>query len=205
MSVRRVFLVGEGPNELGGWAKEPQYVDPDEVGVLQALLEGVAPGAFEVVAARPWSAGGRSFRRGGATTAEARRVAAWFLDAQEKHCDLLVYVRDEDGDSTRAESHAQGRAKGAADHPTVDVVGGLAIQAIEGWLLALRGEPKSERVKARAGKKRVQDAGLTCTADMVECVRGADLDRLPPDAHSLRAWLDQARAVFTPQQPPSQR
>ncbi len=197
MSVRRVFLVGEGPNELGGWAKEPQYVDPDEVGVLQALLEGVAPGAFEVVAARPWSAGGRSFRRGGATTAEARRVAAWFLDAQEKHCDLLVYVR--------AESHAQGRAKGAADHPTVDVVGGLAIQAIEGWLLALRGEPKSERVKARAGKKRVQDAGLTCTADMVECVRGADLDRLPPDAHSLRAWLDQARAVFTPPQSPSQR
>ncbi len=205
MSARRVFLVGEGPNELGGWAKEPSYVDPGELGVLQALLERIAPGQFEVVAARRWSAGGRSFQRGGATTAEARRVAAWFLDAQEKDCDLLVYVRDEDGDSTRAASHAQGRAKGVTDHPTVDVVGGLAVQAIEGWLLALRGEPKSERVKARAGKKRVNDAGLICTADMVECVRGADLDRLPPDAHSLRAWLDQAHAVFAPQQPPSQR
>ncbi|MCA9558384.1 MAG: hypothetical protein H6704_30890 [Myxococcales bacterium] len=204
MKRLRIFLAGEGRHELGGWWHEAPYVDPAECGVLEALVRRVAADDIEVVGARMWSKAGH-YRSGGRAGREERTVVRLFLDAAESGADVLVFVRDVDAYDDRTDEVDSGMKKGAELEPGLSVVGGVAVRVIEGWLLALRQERQSERWQKEPAKDRVKAVGLTCTADMVECVRAADLDRLPPDAHSLRAWLDQARAVFASQQPPSQR
>lgn len=54
MTDVKVFLGGEGPNELGGRVKESMYRDPSpEPGVLEALLRQINPG-FTVTGALVW-------------------------------------------------------------------------------------------------------------------------------------------------------
>ncbi len=192
---RRVYLVGEGPNELGGRANPPPYARPDELGVLEALLSRVAPDAFEVRGARCWSKA-TTFKAGGHASAEARRVMQLHNDAVEADCDVLALARDQDGDDGRFDSLVRALADAAQAFPSVEAIAGLAVQAVEGWLLAVSDVRGSERVKPRAGKKKIAVAGVACTADMVELVNGADLDALPDDATSLRAWLERARKVL---------
>jgi hypothetical protein len=93
--IRRVLLAGEGKTELGGWidwaaGNDPKKGQP-EPGVLEALLNCVCAGGFQVHAAvawrelriyRAWSPGKRMHKD------ELNTRALW-LKATEKGCDLI--------------------------------------------------------------------------------------------------------------------
>jgi len=114
------------------------------------------------------------------------------LDAWEADCVAVVFSRDTDGDPDRAKDIEKGVERAQDAYP-VRVVGGVAHHEIEAWMLALRGQLKSEdhtdakRVLEEAG------AGRADTAVMVAIVENADLEAIPADAHTLRAWLESAR------------
>jgi hypothetical protein len=45
----RVFIAGEGRNELGGWAGDPAYRDLSEPGVIEAFLSRTRPTGWRIV------------------------------------------------------------------------------------------------------------------------------------------------------------
>ena len=76
------------------------------------------------------------------------------------------------------------------------MVGGVATQEIEAWVLACAAEPRSE---THTDPKRVcADLGHDSTAKKVSVIEGSSLQpgAIPPDAHSLLLWLSRARAVL---------
>jgi len=74
------------------------------------------------------------------------------------------------------------------------VIGGVAIERFESWLLALAGKTGSE--KARRPEATLTELGVNTTAEMVELVESVGLDRIPEDAGSLRSWIERARAML---------
>jgi len=100
--MTRVFIAGEGPNELGDWARHPSYrADPPRPGVLIALLAGAAPRAtWSIEGAALWKSL-RKYQLGfGLKTgrAEQRNVSALLLKAEEARVDAVAFSRDRDGD-----------------------------------------------------------------------------------------------------------
>jgi hypothetical protein len=112
-------------------------------------------------------------------------------------CELLVFVRDDDGDPDRdpAIRDTLGRiaSYGFADEYGYElaVVGGLARPKLEGWILCLRGVLCTDEM-TRAAVDRVladSDVGLKSTEDYVAVVEVAVL---PRGAGSLADWLRRA-------------
>jgi hypothetical protein len=199
VSVRRVFLAGEGRHELGGFANEPPYRSPEPVGVLQALLERCADAgtALEIVGARRWKSI-RKYMAGGHASAEARAVLGLHVDAIEHGCAVLAFVRDTDGDTQRAADIALGLAMAQEKFPTVQAIGGVAVQSLDAWGLALTGQRRTEARNPAAAKAALDANGVGSTEARAQAVREADLDTLPDDAASLAAFIDRARAVLAP-------
>jgi hypothetical protein len=112
-----------------------------------------------------------------------RRLA---LDAREAGCDVIVFSRDRDGDEAREHSIEAALRSWPEDDPPIG--GGLAVESVEGWIRALRGERRSE---GRRWPRLPED-----TDAFVTLVEEADLHDLPGDAVSLRLWLDRVRAVL---------
>lgn len=191
----RVFLAGEGRDELGDWMHPPQYRRrPPDPGLLEALLRRVADDRFTVVDARVWHTI-KKFKAGQHARPETRNVLGLMLEAEEAGCDVLVFVRDKDGDDEREEDIGAGiRLLTEGEHAPL-VVGGCAVQEIEAWLLALLGERGSER-HAQAKEVLARGHRIAGLPLKVAVVEGADLDAIPADARSLRAWIDAARGVF---------
>jgi hypothetical protein len=195
--VIRIFLCGEGRTELGGRAGDPAYHDDAEPGVLVGLLRRVRADGWTIVGACNWSML-RKFRAntsGTRTPADARNVAIAALKAREAGADVLVFSRDEDGDADRSAAISRGKADASVKVPSVRVVGGLAVQCIEAWLLALVGERGTEGLH-RARAKTQLEARAQDTATKVAIIDAADLDALPEDARSLRAWLADAHTAL---------
>lgn len=69
---------------------------------------------------------------------------------------------------------------------------------LEAWIAALAGEKRSEAMgrDSLTGALVRLGIGGKDTGAMVERVDSAELDGLPADAMSLRAWLDRARRVL---------
>ncbi len=199
MSVRRVFLAGEGRHELGGFADDPPYRSAEPVGVLRALLERCADTSttLEIAGARRWK-DIRKFRAGGHASAEARAVVGLHVDAVEHGCAVLAFVRDTDGDTQRAADIDDGLALARARFPTVEAIGGVAVQSLDAWGLALAGQRRTEALKPAAAKAALDANGTGSTEARAQAVREADLDALPDDAASLAAFIDRARAVLAP-------
>ncbi len=192
----RVFLSGEGPNELGSYAGHPSYRTEDALGVLHALLKKVEPNGWSIGGARVWR-GIRKYRaRPSADHEDTHNVLGLALDAIEAKCEILAFSRDTDKDPRRAAAIEAGIElipKTFAKAP--DVIGGVAVPALEAWILALLGHHGSEAKNAEeslAAKGIAKKDGPA----MVDAVTAADLSRIPADAVSLRAWLDRARAVL---------
>ena len=76
------------------------------------------------------------------------------------------------------------------------MVGGTAVEAIEGWILALLGERDSES-HSRPKIQLEQRHDIGTTEKMVAVTQVADLDRTPADAVSLRSWLERAEKCLT--------
>ncbi len=190
-----MFLSGEGPDELGDWCNEPQYrSDPPRVGIIEVLLRSVAEVDFTVVDARVWKRI-RKFQAGKHAQPETRNVLGLVNEAEEARCDALVFVRDQDGYVDRQADIDEGirlaheRGFGPA------LVGGVAVQEIEAWVLALLGERSTEH-HADAKSVLAKKHGITTCAGKVAVIESADRGKMPEDAVSLRDWLAMVDVCF---------
>ena len=93
----RVFLVGEGENELGSRAGAPAYQSDKHPGVLFTLLSRVQPNGWIVGGAREWKSI-RKYQARSAVHEDTRHVLGAAIDAKEAGCDRIVarsaFVRD---------------------------------------------------------------------------------------------------------------
>ena len=195
--MTRVLLGGEGRSELGGWANKPPYraAEPDS-GVLEALLRRVRPDGLSVVDGIRWK-DIRKFKVGAHRTAEERNVLGLALLARELSADVVAFTRDRDGDRRRERDVAEGIERAETLFPNVHVVGGVAVEMIEAWILGLRGRKRAEKL----GNPKPETArfGLTSVEAFVQLVRDAKLEEIPKDAASLRGWLARATEALTPE------
>ena len=79
----KVFLVGEGPNELGSWGRHPSYRSAPTPGALEALLRRMCADGWEIGGATLWK-DIRKYRSGTPESAETRHVLGAALDAVER-------------------------------------------------------------------------------------------------------------------------
>jgi hypothetical protein len=194
----KLLLAGEGRTELGDWAKETSYrPGPGEVrdlGVIEALLDRVCPRArWTVIDGLHWRSI-KKYRAGNHRHAEARTVLGLALIAEERGCDALVFLRDRDADVDRQRDVDEGIAKARQLFRPL-MIGGVAVEAVEAWILALLGDVGAES-RQRPAQRLEQEHGINTTAAMVEVVSRADLSARPSDARSLAAWLTLARVVL---------
>lgn len=197
MTAVRLFFAGEGPDELGEWANEPAYRPsadtPAAGGVLHALVGRHT--RYETVDAVRWKTI-RKFKAGDHAKPEFRNVMGLALEADERGCDALVFVRDRDGDLERETDIEQGIER-ASRQFGLRIVGGTANEELEAWLLAMLGTRKSESFAD--AKTKLADTHETTTREQkCEVVTKANLDELPEDCPSLRRWLERAKAGLVP-------
>jgi hypothetical protein len=158
----------------------------------------VAPSGWEVGGARQRKSL-RKLRVGGAAHNDTRNVLAAALDAKEAGCDVLAFSRDRDSDQARVKAVGEGMERVPSElDPAPAVIGGVAIQALEGWILAMRGERGTESLGRTTASEKLATLGVEPKdgARMVLVVEDADLDAVPDDATSLKAWLSRAEAVL---------
>lgn len=223
----RVFLAGEGKTELGRYALSKEYVKVDheggpsvrskkhtptndEVGVLEAIVRRHCRD-LEIVGAELWKTKGTKKKvpklkvGRGMSGAEMQTVRGLALRAEKDKAQVLVFTRDRDGDKARERDVEAGLAEARRENPSLRIVGGVATEMIECWLLALLGDYRSQTCHDPKGElaKRHQ---VTSVQQMVDRVRSARLDEgaVPADAESLRTWLQQAREALGPPMSPSQ-
>lgn len=197
MSKRKIFLCGEGSNELGSRFKPAAFQHDREPGVLHALLERVQPSGWEIGGARDWK-GIRKFRVGGAKHADTHNVLGAAKDAIDAGCDVLVFARDRDKDLARVDAVEEGIARVAqifARPP--EVVGAVAVPLLEGWILALLRVRRTEELAPKRAEEDLIAKGVPAKdrEAMVRVIEEADLDQLPDAAASLRLWLTRAAAL----------
>jgi hypothetical protein len=205
----KVFLSGEGKNDLGSRAGDPVYQTDEQPGVLQALLYHIQPDGWTVGGARDWK-NTRKFQvrrdllpRTGHD--DARNVAKLAVDAIENQCDVLAFIRDRDNDPDREQAIENGIAFVESEFPRPPragepprIIGGVAVPKLEGWILAASGVRGSESLSPGAAEQELADnlGHEVKTADMVAVVERADLAKLPHDATRLYQWLNRARQVL---------
>jgi hypothetical protein len=188
-----IFIAGEGRNELGSWYDSPESRHQKPMkGVIEALLEKVSASGWQIQDGITWKSI-RKLRSGQHRDAEMRNVLGAALKAKESHCHLFVFVRDRDADPQRQTSIEQAIQECPEHFPGLGVVGGIAQESIESWILSLKGQTKAEKRKDPA--KTMNEAGIAspkCTEDYVRVIEEADMERIPQDAKSLRLWLERA-------------
>jgi hypothetical protein len=190
----RVVLGGEGKTELGEWVKEPPFREqPGEKGVLVALLERVAGGEWTTVDGVQRSKI-RKYRAGKHASAEERNVLGLALNAQRARCDTLVFSRDRDGFDARERDIEDGIRRVRDIFPDLSVVGGMAIENVESWILVALGA-RGEDLSSKDTKRELDGRfGVSSLQGKVDAIAGASLEHLPPG--SLHTWLERAREVF---------
>jgi hypothetical protein len=196
---KKIFLGGEGQNELGSRYGEPVYQCDDRPGVLQALLARIKPEGWTVIGACKWCKI-RKYRASGKSPKEEHSVLGLALEAKRAGADILAFVRDADDDKERPRHIASAVAKAEMEYPEVAIVGEPAIQVLEAWILAMKGVNGSESLGKVAAQKRLVETGIPSkdTRAMVAVVADTVLDAIPPDAASLHRWIGKAREVLAP-------
>ncbi|TMQ07356.1 MAG: hypothetical protein E6J90_43685 [Deltaproteobacteria bacterium] len=199
-----MWIVGEGNNELGagdGHGKRHR-------GVLEALLARMCDRGWGCSGKLPWNAI-RKFRAGAARLADPGHgdylnVLGLVLAAHEDAADAVAFARDVDSDPDREEAVTAALAW-IRDHSgwLVEVIGGVAKPALEGWILALRAVPGTDAMSRSRTKAHLAEHQIAfkSTAHYTEIVEQAELGvaphfGLPPGAESLRAWLSTAHEVL---------
>lgn len=193
MKTWRVFLAGEGANELGQWYHEAmyrqQYATTHRDGVLGALLT-LAGVRYQVVGAVQWM-NIRKYSAGEHRKAEQQNLEGARRAAIESSADALVFVRDTDGDTKRQRQIESLFDELTHDEGGLRVVGGVAVKNLECWLVALDGKRDSE-----SGRRLVvPGVRQKNTEDIVDFVSSATSERIAKDARSLLAWLASARTL----------
>lgn len=196
----RVFLSGEGNNELGSYAGHPVYWTETSRGVLHALLKKIEQEGWGIGGARVWSSIRKYQARPSADHEDTHNVLGLALDAIEAKCDVVAFSRDVDKDPRRADAVRIGIDLIPVTFPknAPHVIGGMANPKLEGWILALLSHKGSEQDRHVEETLATKGVAKKDGAAMVNVVIDADLARIPADAASLLHWLDRARAVLPP-------
>lgn len=189
MTVVRVFLGGEGRNELGGRAGHPVYASEEPV-VIETLLRRCQPDGWQVCDSTPWCQITK-FAAKGRTPDDERNVLGLVLMAKRAQSHVVAFVRDADADKDRPNVIDAAIRKAEETFPGIDVIGGTAVPVLEAWVLAIRGERGTEEMSKGEAKRRLDEMGVADTAAM-EAARGVVADKIPEDAKGLRHWLCKA-------------
>jgi hypothetical protein len=200
--MKKLFLAGEGPNELGRWSNEPEYRDLyNDVGVIEAVIKKVTTSGWKVVDACRWK-NIRKYRTGGHKEKEKRNVLGAVLQAIDAKCEVLVFARDRDGKKNKERQQQVEDAIRIVtedeDFP-VEIIGGMAIEKIESWLCAISGKTKSEDMGIDKVEEYLREAGIASkdTKAMVDLIESRSFEDIPKDAKSLNSWLDMAENVLS--------
>lgn len=201
----KVWIVGEGNNELGagdGYGGRHR-------GVLEALLTRVRDGGWECAGKQQWHAI-QKFRTGGARLGAANHgdylnVLGLVLEAYEHAADAVAFTRDVDSDLDREDAVAAALTWIRDESGwLIDVIGGVARPAIEGWILALRAVSGTDEMSRARALAILAEHGIAAKSsagyvDVVEQARLVEPDHfgLPAGAESLRVWLATAHEVLT--------
>jgi hypothetical protein len=204
MSEIQVFLGGEGRNELGSWAGDPAYQNDDQLGVIKALLMRTRPTGWKIVGALSWKRC-RKYTDHGSLPDDVRRtirgdhekraVLGLGLDAKERGAQAVAFVRDQDDDPERASLIAAAVELARTLWPHIRLVGDTAVPVLEGWIVALMGEPGTEALGKSKAQRLLSDRNVKTTAEMVREVLAHR--PVPEDAAHLRSWLAQAKAALS--------
>jgi hypothetical protein len=185
----KVFLGGEGNTELGS---------DDARGVLEALFAKATGQSFELVGVTTWKDIVK-FQPGKKRGEEARNVLGVVLAALEAGADVVAFVRDRDGEKDREREICAAIDEARGFGWNVTIVGGVPVEKMESWILAIQGKAKIEAVSRSKAKATLKRAGIATIAEMVDLIDAADLDRIPEDAASLRKWIEHAKACGSPE------
>lgn len=187
-----VFLVGEGKDDIGRWAIDEAYRDTSSLGdgVIGGLARKTAPGGWRVSASRVHSRV-PALRVGRHEGGEARKLRGAQQLARDAGCEVLVFARDMDNQYTE-----RSRALRAGQHLTADVGTILALvePCIEGWVLELVGERRTQGWSRKAAQARwsEQAARGTTMARVVESWPGGR-ERLSAE---LTAFLEEVETTL---------
>lgn len=187
-----VFLAGEGRNELGGWCSEPGYRDDSPTpGVLEALARHVAPSGWRVRDAMQWKNIPKLTVGTKGKGVERKTILAARLHATERGCSVLMFSRDRDGPKNTARQEIEQTLAELANDGGIAIVGGVAVERLESWLLALSGCTGTEALRGGKTDHELDTLGVRAkdTAAMVEHVQRCGLASIASDAASLAAWL----------------
>jgi hypothetical protein len=193
----KIYLSGEGSDDLGDWYRPLQYrADPPVIGVIEALTRKVGACSTEVVGACIWK-DIRKFTFKPSARGETQNVLRLVIEAEEAEADVLVFVRDQDGYDDRERDVEEGIRQAGERRYAVPIVGGVAVQEMEAWILALLGERKSE---GHADAKRVLATrhDIEDLTEKVAAIEQADIAGIPEDAASLRLWMDRLNRQSPP-------
>jgi hypothetical protein len=195
----KVWLGGEGPCEIG----DRDRPGGQRVGALEALLRRVEADGWTVAGAVRWQHI-RKFRVGAAIGREnhgdIHSIAGLLNMAYEAGCEIVAFARDVDADSARPNAIARGLelASRIAHLGQLGVIGGPAIPALEGWILALLGVRDTDRMSRDRANQLLSERGLAGkhAEDYVAVIESANLEPLCPGCAALGDWLRRARVVL---------
>jgi hypothetical protein len=194
-----VFLAGEGANELGGWHVERAYrAEQPTPGVLETLARHVAPAGWEVRDAMKWKDIPKLQVGSKGKGAERKVILAAHLHAKERGCTVLLFTRDRDAPKYAARQLEIERALDELSDSSVAVAGGVCVERLESWVLAVAGRSKTQAMGKDKSDAELESLGIAAkdTAAMVEHVHRLGIAAVPSDAASLHAWLARVSACL---------
>lgn len=207
---KRVYLAGEGFNELGSWAWEIPYQDGSIPGVLETLLKKVKDAGWQITYGKKW----KDIRKYAADEnlydsdmkGDEQSVYRAIFEANENGCHVLAFSRDIDGKKDyqirRMSEIEKAISQGKTDFPTIGIIGGCARPAIEGWILAFSGVRGTEKFSKDKAEKmlleKLSQKGITSqnTQGMVEFVVQYNRTDVADDAQCLNKWLNNAEEIL---------
>jgi hypothetical protein len=191
---KKVFLAGEGSNELGGWANKIEY-RTEEPGILEILLRKVKAEGWMICGAKTWKEI-KKYRAGEHRSAEERNILGICYEAQKNGYDVITFSRDSDGNRERVADIQKGiQSATLLWSDRLGIIGGCAIPCIEGWILAIAGIKDTESSSRTKIETRIIELGihLKNTTEMVAKIEECGIDAIAADAHSLISWIETAR------------
>ena len=192
----RVWIGGDGSGEIGDRDRRGS-----RVGAIEALLRRVQPRGWALIGATQW----RHIRkftvgaaRGRGNHGDIHNIAGLVNQAFEAGCDVVAFSRDVDADDQRVDAVERGIVFATSIFPSIEIVGGPAIPALEGWILAFVGVRDTETMSRERANRELatRDLAGKRAEDYVKVVEASDLGRLPPGCDALTRWSERAQAVL---------
>jgi hypothetical protein len=195
---KKIFLAGEGKNELGSWAKEIEHRDGTQPGVLETIMRKVQPTGWNIKDSICWK-NLRKYQAGSFSRNEKNNVVKVCHKAIEKGCSTVSFSRDLDGVKLRQESIEAGIKESKEKWGNqLDIIGGCAVPCIEGWILAINGVTDTETMSRSKTEAKLKEKGFNemYTLQMVESINKAGIENIPSDAKNLNKWISSAKNVL---------